>query len=986
MRTDLWAVGVILYRLLTGRLPFAGNSQLELLEAIRYAEPQDIRDLDPHIPPELARIVRRCLSKRMSDRHQSAAELADDLRAFVTPHAATASADSVTRDAVVAVVPKGLRCFDANDRDFFLSLVPGPRDRNGVPGAVLFWQRHLQETDPAATFRVGLLYGPSGCGKSSLVRAGILPRLSQSVIPIIVEAVRDETEIALIRELRRRFPDLSTDLALPELLREVREGPYLPPGGKLVIVFDQFEQWLHDWCQDAIAQLTEALRQCDGGRVQAVVLVRDDFWMPATRFFQQLDIRLVEGANACAVDLFDRAHATKVLAAFGVAYGRLDGKLWPTNRDQTRFLECAVDDLAEDGWIVPVRLCIFAEMIKSKAGLRPPCTMLAGEGLGEAFLEEVFNGRSASPMYRLHRKAALQVLERLLPPIGTDIRGHLVSESELRSVSGYDQRPADFAVLLRCLDQELRLITPTEVDAPASSDHLRPEDHESAFRWYQLTHDFLVTAIRGWLNQGRRRTFRGRAELRLADYAEAYSARQETGQLPSWWGWLSILILTRSRQWSAAEQAMMRRAARYHAVRIALVTGTAFLAGFVVYDRMAAVHAEGLVQALATSDSRDVPQAADRLINYRRWTKPRLVKRLEAVPQDQVQRARLLLGLVAVGDPHTTELVERLFDSDPSMAVAIADVLFRHGQVDAVESNLWSTAGDDREPPAKRLRAMAALTRLDPHELPRNGARSPIPHDRCLCAVAEDPGQFRIWVDALSPVRDSLLAPLKSYLANTDEPEADRLLAASILAQYVAADTKQLIELALQSPPKQFEVFTRGIGKRTDVPLAQLLQEAAATIPDTASEDEKDRIARRQANAIVLLRELEDDQVLWPALKFLPDPRLRSYLIDHLQHASVVSEELVRRLSDEDPGTRQAAILVLGSGLSTTAPASGHSTLVESLLQIFRNDPDSGVHAAAEWSLRRLGAGDKFEEALSDLSQLGMRRATDGTLPKAASR
>ena len=42
---------------------------------------------------------------------------------------------------------------------------------------------------------------------------------------------------------------------------------------------------------------------CDGGRLQALVLVRDDFWMAATRFMQALEIRLLEGENSCAVDL-----------------------------------------------------------------------------------------------------------------------------------------------------------------------------------------------------------------------------------------------------------------------------------------------------------------------------------------------------------------------------------------------------------------------------------------------------------------------------------------------------------------------------------------------------------------------------------------------------------------------------------------------------------------------------------------------------------
>ena len=56
-RTDLWAVGVTLYRSLTGWLPFSGKSRQELLDAIRQQEPTDLLQHDPTIPAELARIV-----------------------------------------------------------------------------------------------------------------------------------------------------------------------------------------------------------------------------------------------------------------------------------------------------------------------------------------------------------------------------------------------------------------------------------------------------------------------------------------------------------------------------------------------------------------------------------------------------------------------------------------------------------------------------------------------------------------------------------------------------------------------------------------------------------------------------------------------------------------------------------------------------------------------------------------------------------------
>ena len=652
-RTDLWAVGVILYRLLAGRLPFSGDDRVELLEAIRYAEPGELRVCCPSVPPELARIAHKCLAKRMSERYQSAAELSDDLSAFLNAPRETPGEDRANDDLPgpsITVVPKGLRCFDANDREFFLHLVPGPRDRHGVPQAVRFWERHLQEVAADQTFRVGLLYGPSGCGKSSLVRAGILPRLPRNVKVLVVEATREETELGLIRELRRHFPRLSADLMLPEMLQQLREGAWLEPGEKLLLVLDQVEQWLHGWQQDAVAQLVETLRQCDGGRVQALILVRDDFWMPVTRFFQQLDVPLIEGFNASAVDLFDRAHAAKVLAAFGVSYGRLDAESCQRDGEQRRFLERAIDELAQESWIVPVRLCIFAEMVKSRPWSLATLREVGGaQGLGEAFLEQVFDGRSASPMHRLHRKAARLVLERLLPPPGTDIRGHLVAESELKVVSEYAERPADFAALLRCLDHELRLISPSDSDISVDHDNAPVSPEIPPSRLYKLTHDFLVTAIRGWLNQTRRRTRRGRAELRLADYADAYSARQESRQLPSWWDWLSLLILTHPRQWRPREEVMMRKATRHHALRGSLVAAAAIMLGLIVYDRMAAIHVEGLVQALATSDSRDLPDVVGPLANYRSRAKPLLAERLASRPQDHEQRVRVLLGLVGVG-------------------------------------------------------------------------------------------------------------------------------------------------------------------------------------------------------------------------------------------------------------------------------------------------------------------------------------------------
>src|SRR5262249_58628657 len=122
----------------------------------------------------------------------------------------------------------------------------------------------VEETDPDNTFAVGLLYGPSGCGKSSLVKAGLLPRLAAHVLPVYVEATADQTEARLLSVLAKRCPGVPAEGGVKEALAALRRGQGLPPGKKVLIVLDQFEQWLHARKEEEGSDLVQALRQCDG--------------------------------------------------------------------------------------------------------------------------------------------------------------------------------------------------------------------------------------------------------------------------------------------------------------------------------------------------------------------------------------------------------------------------------------------------------------------------------------------------------------------------------------------------------------------------------------------------------------------------------------------------------------------------------------------------------------------------------------------------
>jgi serine/threonine protein kinase/formylglycine-generating enzyme required for sulfatase activity len=623
-RSDIFSLGVVFYELLSGRQPFRAESLPELLEQITSFEPRPPRQYDDDIPKELERICLKALSKRATERYSTAKDMAGDLRLFLAeqdicqqpsremgrgapsitpvsepPSTPSASATPTSDHQPAKIVPKGLRSFDAHDADFFLELLPGPRDRDGLPDSLRFWKTRIEETDADNTFTVGLIYGPSGCGKSSLVKAGLLPRLSANVITVYVEATALETETRLLGGLRKRCPVLSENSWLHGTLAALRRGQGIPVGKKVLIVLDQFEQWLHARKEETNTGLMQALRQCDGERVQCILMVRDDFWMAVTRFLRELEIRLIEGQNSAAVDLFDTGHAKKVLAAFGRAFGKLPEHRGDTSKEQKEFLNQAVSGLAQESKVIPVRLALFAEMVKGKPWTPATLKEVGGTaGVGVTFLEETFSAATAPPEHRYHQKAARGVLNALLPESGTDLKGHMRSYAELLEASGYGNRLRDFDDLIRILDSEVRLITPTDPEGTADGS---PTTAVSGQKYYQLTHDYLVHSLRDWLTRKQRETRRGRAELQLAERAALWQAKRENRHLPSAREYLTAVWLIPAKSRTAGQQTMLRRAGRIHAVRWGSALAVLLLIGFVIGKVIAAERQSSLRSQVATA-------------------------------------------------------------------------------------------------------------------------------------------------------------------------------------------------------------------------------------------------------------------------------------------------------------------------------------------------------------------------------------------------
>ena len=535
-------------------------------------------------------------------------------------------------------------------------------------------RREEKEPDKTKTFALGLLYGPSGCGKSSLVKAGLLPRLNPDIIAVYLEATPDRTEKQLAELLRQRIPELPPNGTLLDLLQSIR----LDQGRKVVIFLDQFEQWLHGNPGIADSPLVRALRQCDGGRLQAVLMIRDDFYVSISRLMEQLETPIVQRHNCAMIDLFDKEHARAVLRKFGGAYARLPEPPAELTPDQQQFLDAIVGGLAEGDRVISVRLALFAEMIRSREWVPATLQEIGGtSGVGVSFLDETFSNPRSDARYRVHAVAVRGVLKSLLPSIDTEIKGAMKSVQELRQAAGYANKPSEFNELLRILDGELRLITPTDAEGHGS----QSRDTTSDDRCYQLTHDFLVPSLRIWLTRKQAESPQGRAELLLEERTRVWQSRKEERLLPSLPEYLRIRRYVKSADWTKDQRQLMDRASRKHFLRSTVAAGIlciAICAGLIAQERVTASRAKDSAGTIADLKTSQLQSGLEVLLSMKRHAQPELRQLYERSEPGSEARLHLAIARLTLGDPPSEllpEIRELALECRPDQLVPLVSLL-----------------------------------------------------------------------------------------------------------------------------------------------------------------------------------------------------------------------------------------------------------------------------------------------------------------------
>lgn len=90
-RSDIFGFGTILYEMISGKRPFSGDSQIEIMHSILKAEPPPLSESNKATPPALEKIIQRCLEKDPDRRFQSTSDLAFALEALSSPSGGTAT-------------------------------------------------------------------------------------------------------------------------------------------------------------------------------------------------------------------------------------------------------------------------------------------------------------------------------------------------------------------------------------------------------------------------------------------------------------------------------------------------------------------------------------------------------------------------------------------------------------------------------------------------------------------------------------------------------------------------------------------------------------------------------------------------------------------------------------------------------------------------------------------------------------------------------
>ncbi len=380
-------------------------------------------------------------------------------------------------------------------------------------------------------------------------------------------------------------------------------------------------------------------------------------------------------------------------------------------------------------------------------------------------------------------------------------------------------------------------------------------------------------------------------------------------------------------------------------------------------EQSAARRAESLVDTLGQVEVTRLPRRIRDFEGYRRWTDPILRRRLAQVSRDAPARLPLALALLPSDPSQSAYLEERILTANPAELTIIREAL--KPWAGKASKSLQRTLEAPREDKGRRLRAACALATLDPNSAAWRTHASEI----VSWLVAMNRFTLAEWSSLLRPVQHWLRDDLASAFRRAENPgEAD---AAAFVFADTVDDPRPVIDLLHVAERDQSVVLQSKLAAFGRPALALLESDLAESLRSEGSDPAA--TTRKRANLALALLALGKPEPVWPLFRQRPVDDLRTTLIHRAAPSQVAPEIITDRLTREtDVSARRALLLTLGEYSNSQISPAERTELIPRIVSYFTDDPDPGVHSAAEWLLKRWGRQDEMMQRRQAMASADM--------------
>lgn len=385
----------------------------------------------------------------------------------------------------------------------------------------------------------------------------------------------------------------------------------------------------------------------------------------------------------------------------------------------------------------------------------------------------------------------------------------------------------------------------------------------------------------------------------------------------------------------------MRKAGQYH-LSVGIIIA---LLGLIAYQTQGLLRAMMVRDRLLVATTEEVPNILKEVNQHRSWiTKLLQNSQRQAEEQSDLRKQlRTSLALLPADKRQGEKLYNFLLVAEPPEFMVIRKELQPY-KTDFVE-RLWEIIENPRADQDQRLRAASALAEFSPQD-PRWESNARLV---ASILIVQKPFVIGPWTTALKRVGKWLTPSLLEFLIDEKKTTSEAEIIAAIYGAYAEQNQEAYAQLEM---------------KLSD--------------PELTGSREEDKVIRAKRDAIIgsALLAMGKPEKVWPLLRHQPDPSRKSFLIERISSMGVNPSLLIEQLElESDVSVRRAILLSLGSYRNASLSQIQRERLSNRLQELYRDDPDSGIHGAAEWVLRTSG----MEQTLQQIEQPLMTGKPEGS-------